>query len=79
MIIIVLVLALIIGFMTADAILDWVFIIVYALLGMSILNNIIHLFKYHRKHNKINASDIGKTFLFLGIVAIVIVLQVVFL
>ena len=79
MIIIVLALALIIGFMIADAILDWVFIGVYALLSMAILNNIIHLFKYHKKYNEIDTSDVGQIFLFLGIVAVVIVLQVTLL
>lgn len=79
MIMIVLALALIIGFMVADAILDWVFIVVYALLGMAVLNNIVHLIKYHKKHNKIYPSDIGYIFLYLGIVAVVITVQVLFL
>ncbi len=79
MIIIVLGLALIIGFMVADAILDWVFIVVYALSGTAILNSLIHLFKYHRKYNEIDASDIGRIFLYLAIAAVGVVLQVTLL
>lgn len=77
--ILLLALALIIGFLIAESILDWVFIAVYAFLGMAILNDIIHLFKYNKKYNKLNSSDIGRIFLHLGIAAIVISLQVVFL
>lgn len=79
MIILVLGLALIIGFVIADAILDWVFIAVYALLGITTINSIIHLFKYHKKYNEIDTSDIGLIFLCLGITAIIITLQVKFL
>lgn len=75
----VLVLALIIGFMVADAILDWVFIIVYALLGMAAINDFTHLFKYRREYNRINASDVGRICLYFVIAAVVIVLQVTFL
>ena len=79
MIIIVLGLALIIGFIIADAILDWVFIAAYAFLGMAILNNIIHLSKYRRKYNEYDSEIVGLIFLLLGIAAVVIVLQVTFL
>ena len=77
--IIVLGLALIIAFMIADAILDWVFVAVYALLGMAILNDLIHLFKYYRKYNEINVSDIGRIFFYFVITAIVIALQAAFI
>ena len=79
MIIIVLGLALIIGFMVADAILDWIFIVVYALSATSILNSIIHLVKYHGKYNEIDTSDVGRIFLFLVISAVCVVLQVTLL
>ena len=79
MIIIVLGLALIIGFMIADAILDWVFIALYALSAMAIINSLIHLVKYHRKYNETDTSDIGRIFLYLVIVAVGVVLQVTLL
>ena len=77
--IIVLGLALIIGFMVADAILDWAFIALYALSAMAILNSLIHLAKYHRKYNEMNSSDIGRIFLFLAVAAVGVVLQVTLL
>ena len=79
MIIIGLGLALIIGFMIADAILDWVFIAVYAFLGTAILNNIVHLSKYRKKYNEIYSGDIAGIFLYLGIATVIIILQVAFL
>jgi len=78
MITIVLALALIIGFMVADAILDWVFIAVYALFAMAVLNNLIHLFKYCKKYGEINWEDIGRIFLYIGIAVVVAILQVTF-
>lgn len=79
MILIVIGLILIIGFMVADAILDWIFIAVYALLATAALNSFVHLFKYHRKYARIDGADVGHIFLYLFIAAIVVILQVSFL
>ena len=79
MIIIILGLALIIAFMVADAILDWVFIALYALSAVAVLNSLIHLVKYHKKYNEIDTSDIGRIILYLAIAAVGVVLQVTLL
>lgn len=79
MIIIILGLALIIGFMVADAILDWVFIALYALSAVAVLNSLIHLVKYYKKYNEIDTSDIGRIILYLAIAAVGVVLQVTLL
>ena len=76
MIIIVLGLALIVGFMVADAILDWVFIAAYAFLAMATLNSIIHIFKCYRKHNKIDEVDIGQIAMCLVGAVVLMFLQV---
>lgn len=65
MILIVFAIVLILGFMAADAMLDYIFVFVYALAAMAITNNIIHLVKYHKKHNEICSSDITSSLLYL--------------
>ncbi len=76
MIIIVLGLALIIGFMIADAIFDWIFIAVYALLAMTTLNGLIHMLKYYRKHKEIDGADIGQIVICIVCASAVMFLQV---
>ena len=58
MIIVVLALFLIIGFMIAEAILDYVFIVVYALVATALVNNIIHMIRYGIKHRKLCTNDL---------------------
>ena len=65
MIIIVFALFLIAGFMVADAVLDYVFVAVYALAATAIINNIIHMIKYYKKHRKLCTSDLSGSFLYL--------------
>ncbi|MBQ7768221.1 MAG: hypothetical protein IJ403_05005 [Oscillospiraceae bacterium] len=79
MISIVLGIALIVGLMVADAILDWVFIALYTLSAMAILNSLIHLVKYHKKYNEIDTYYIGRIFIYLAITAVGVVLQVTLL
>lgn len=79
MIIIVIGLALIVGLMVAEAILDWVFIALYALAATAILNSVIHLVKYRRKYDETDTSDIGRIFIYLALAAVGIVLQVTLL
>ena len=55
-------LVLIAGFMVAEVLLDYLFAVIYALVATAIVNNIIHLIKYCRKHHKICTSDIGGIF-----------------
>ena len=55
---------LILGFMAADAMLDYIFVFVYALAAMVITNNIIHLAKYHKKHGSICSNDITSSLLY---------------
>lgn len=64
MILIVLALFLIVGFVIADAIVDYVFIAIYALAVTAIINNIIHMIKYRKKHGKFCTSDICSSFLY---------------
>jgi len=70
---------LILGFMAADAMLDYIFVLVYALAAMSIANNIIHLIKYYRKHRKIYSGDITSSLLFLLMAVGLAVFQHIFL
>ena len=65
MILVVFAIVLILGFMAADAMLDYIFVFVYALAAMAITNNIIHLVKYHKKHGEICSSDITSSLLYL--------------
>ena len=62
MIFIVFALFLIVGFMIADAMLDYIFVIIYALAATAILNNIIHTIKYYKKHKKLCSSDLSSSF-----------------
>lgn len=70
MITIVFVLVLLVGFIVADAVLDYVFVIVYAFGITSILNNIFHLFKYYKKYNKVCDGDIGGIILYIIMIAV---------
>ena len=65
MILIVFAIVLMVGFMAADAMLDYIFVFVYALAAMAITNNLIHLAKYHKKHGTICSSDITSSLLYL--------------
>ena len=56
---------LILGFMVADAMLDYIFVFVYALAAMAITNNIIHLSRYYKKHGSICSHDITSSLLYL--------------
>lgn len=65
MIFIVFALFLIVGFMIVDAVMDYVFVVIYALAATAILNNIIHIFKYYKKHKKLCFSDLTSSFWYL--------------
>ena len=56
---------LIVGFIAADALIDYIFVIIYALAAVAIMNNIIHLIKYHKKHKAICSGDITSSLLYL--------------
>lgn len=73
------IIVLIIGFAAAGAMLDYIFVLIYALAAMAIMNNIIHLIKYHKKHGTICSSDITNTLLYLLMVAGAALFQHVFL
>lgn len=65
MIAIVFFLFLITGFLIADSVIDYLFIAIYALAATAIINNLIHLYRYHKKHGKINQNDLSNSFWFL--------------
>lgn len=65
MIFIVFALILIVGFMVVDAVMDYVFVVIYALATTAILNNIIHLIKYYKKQKKLCTSDLTSSFWYL--------------
>ena len=65
MITIVLVLFLLIGFLVADAMIDYIFVILYALAATAVTNNIIHMIRYHKKHSVLCSSDIISSLLYL--------------
>lgn len=65
MIFVILGIVLILGFMAADAMLDYIFVFVYALAAMAITNNIIHLSRYYKKHSSICTQDITSSLLYL--------------
>lgn len=75
-IIIIIALALICGFLVADAIVDYVFIAVYALMAVNILNNIKHLIRYRKKYRKTDTEDIGFIFLWLACAGVCVLLQI---
>ena len=79
MIIVVFVLVLILGLITAEALLDYVFAFVYALAAMAITNNIIHMVKYYRKNQSICSEDIGNSLLYLLLAVGLFIVQCVFL
>lgn len=65
MITIVLVLFLLVGFIVADAMIDYIFVILYALAATAITNNMIHMIRYHKKHGALCTSDITSSLLYL--------------
>ena len=58
MILIVFAIVLICGFMIADAVIDYIFVCLYALAAMAITNNIIHAVRYYKKHGTVNPDDV---------------------
>lgn len=56
---------LILGFMAADAMLDYIFVFIYALAAMAITNNTIHLSRYYKKYGSICSHDITGSLLYL--------------
>lgn len=72
MITLVLALFLIVGFLIADAVLDYIFVGIYALATTAILNNIISMAK-HRK-----ANYLGGVFLYLLMVIATALVQYIY-
>ena len=54
-----------VGIVVVDSILDWLFIAVYALAVTAILNNMLHLYRYHKKHGEICSSDLIRSLWYL--------------
>ena len=79
MIFIVFGIVLILGLITAEALLDYVFVLAYALAAMAITNNIIHMVKYYRKNQSICFEDIGNSLLYLLLAVGLFIVQYVFL
>lgn len=75
-IIVIIALAVICGFLYADAVVDYVFTAVYMLMAINILNNIKHLVKYKRKYHKTDGEDIGFIFLWLVCAGVCALLQI---
>lgn len=67
--------AMLMGFIVADAILDYIFVIVYAALAAWIANSALHLIRYHKKHGYACMEDVWHILLYVVLVAIVAVLQ----
>lgn len=65
MTLIVLALFLLVGFIVADAMIDYIFVIIYALAATAILNNFIHVLKYYKKHGKLCISDLSSSFCYI--------------
>ena len=65
MITIVFFLFLIVGFMIVDSVIDYLFIAIYALVATAIINNLVHMHKYYKKHEKTNRYDLSNSFWFL--------------
>ncbi len=74
MIVIVVVMFLIAGIIAADAVVDYVFLVLYALAVIAILNNLIHLVRCKKKHGKICGADIKSSLLYLlmGLATVVV-------
>ena len=53
------VIAMLLGFMAADAILDYIFVIVYAALAAWEANSVLHLVRYRKKYGETNTEDVG--------------------
>ena len=64
--------------MIADAILDYIFVLVYALLGTLIANHIVHLIRYRKKYQKNCSDDIHGIVLFSILTIVVIIIQFIF-
>ena len=63
------------GFMVADAILDYVFVIVYAALAFWAAANVVHMFRYRKKYGQIDSDDLGCIMLCTLLAAGALVLQ----
>ena len=63
------------GFMVADAILDYVFVIVYAALAFWAAESIIHLLRYRKKYSEIHSGDLSCIMLCALLAAGALVLQ----
>ena len=59
--------AIIIGFLIADALMDYIFVVFYAFAATAILNDIISMIKHYKKHNEVPTDDLGPVFLHLAI------------
>lgn len=79
MILIVFAIVLICGFIIADAVIDYIFVCVYALAAMAITNNIIHAVRYYKKHGTVNPDDVKGSILYLIMVIAAIIFHCMFL
>ena len=79
MILIVFAIVLICGFIIADAVIDYIFVCVYALAAMAITNNIIHAVRYYKKHGTVNSHDVKVSILYLVMAIAAIIFHCMFL
>ena len=79
MLIIVLVIVLICGFMIAEAIIDYIFVCLYALAAVAITNNIMHAVKYYKKHGTVDSGDVKSSILYLLMAIAAIIFHCMFL
>lgn len=65
--------------MIAEAVIDYIFVCVYALAAMAITNNVIHAIRYYDKHGKVNSSDVKASILYLLMAIAAIIFHCTFL
>lgn len=79
MLAVVFIIVLICGFMIAEAIIDYIFVCLYALAAVAITNNIMHAVRYYNKHGTVNSSDVKSSILYLLMAIAAIIFHCVFL
>lgn len=78
MILIVFAIVLICGFIIADAIIDYIFVCVYALAAMAITNNVIHAIRYYKKYGTVDSGDVKASILYFMMAVATIIFHCMF-
>ncbi len=67
--------ALLTGFIVADAILDYIFVIVYAALAFWAAERIVHLMRYYKKYGEMDTEDVRFILLYIALAIGAAILQ----